>query len=350
MKTVIRSLMLIVLILILSLPVTACKAKPETSASQATQTTEPSESSTQTTAATTSGSTTAATTSQVTSAPTTTSSGTTETTAETTTAEPLPDLRYQPLAADINQSFDLNSDGVPEDIFYNVVDDFSFNITLNQQNLTFDGEMFLPDWFFLVDLDVTDNSLDIAIQELGPSDDYQVTFFYYDGSSLVKRGIVPGMICDVYSETLETDPYGTGTIHLDGKGGLTARARGLVLHTWFYDEPWYLAGNGQLKRIGLDYYIMQGYDQDTGELLPDTPVTLKINLPLFASPGSAVQSGIAKAGESASLTRTDNQAWVELRTVDGSLGWFELSDGYRVLVNGTKYFGDEVFDGLIYAD
>lgn len=349
MKTVIRSLMLIVLFLILFLPVTACKAKPETSASQTTQTTAPSGSSAQTTAASTSVSTTAATTSQATSAPTTTGSGTTETTAETT-AEPLPDLRYQPLAADINQSFDLNSDGVPEDIFYNVVDDYSFNITLNQQNLTFDGEMFLPDWFFLVDLDVSDNSLDIAVQELGPSDDYQVTFFYFDGGSLVKRGVVPGMICDVYSETLETDPYGTGTIHLDGKGGLTARARGLVLHTWFYDEPWYLAGSGQLKKIGLDYYNMQGYDPDTGELLPDTPVTLKINLPLFASPGSAVQSGIAKAGESASLTRTDNQAWVELRTVDGSLGWFELSDGYRVLVNGTKYFGDEVFDGLIYAD
>lgn len=349
MKTLIRSLLLIALILILFLPMTACKAKPETSASQTTQTTASSGSSAPTTAATTTGSTTAATTSETTSAPTTTSSGTTETTTETT-AEPLPDLRYQPLSADINQSFDLNSDGIPEDIFYNVVDDYSFNITLNQQNLTFDGEMFLPDWFFLVDLDVSDNSLDIAIQELGPSDDYQVTFFYFDGSSLVKRGIVPGMICDVYSETLENDPYGTGTIHLDGKGGLTARARGLVLHTWFYDEPWYLAGNGQLKRIGLDYCSMQGYDPDTGELLPDTPVTLKINLPLFASPGSAVQSGIAKAGESASLTRTDNQAWVELRTVDGSLGWFELADGYRVLVNGTKYFGDEVFDGLTYAD
>ena len=349
MKIIIRSFLLVILILFLFLPMTACRIKPTTSGSQTTQTTASSASTASTKATPTSGATTTTTTGQTTASPTTSGSGTAETTT-TTTAEPLPDLRYQPLAADRNQPFDLNSDGVPEDIFYNVVDDFSFNITLNQQNLTFDGEMFLPDWFFLVDLDVSDTSLDVAIQELGPSDDYQVTFLYYDGSGLIKRGTVPGMICDIFSETLESDPYGTGTIHLDGKGGLTARARGQVLHTWFYDEPWYLAGNGGLKKIGLDYYAMQGYDPDTGELLPDTPVTLKINLPLFASPGSAVQSGIAKAGESASLTRTDNQSWVELRTIDGTLGWFQLVDEFRVLVNGSKYFGDEVFDGLSYAD
>jgi len=215
----------------------------------------------------------------------TTSQTVTEPSGETT--PPAADVPYFVLPAHQQVLFDLNSDGAKEVLRYGCDDDYSFTLALNQNTRRYEGEMFFPDWFFLVDLDSQDDYLDIAIQEQGPSDDYQVLFFYYDGHQLIKRGAVPGMICDLFSDTIETDPFGSGTVLPDGRGNLTAFARGEVLHTWFYDEPWKIGSDRLLQKIPQDFIPMLSFDPDTGEQLPETAVTLKMDLPLLESPGAA---------------------------------------------------------------
>ena len=295
----------------------------------------------------TSGTTAAATTTG--SAAETTSGETAGPTGPIETTVPL-DLSYQVLAADKTHQVDLNQDSKAESIAYTCTDEYSFNLTLNQSTQRFAGEMFVPDWFFLINLDMGDSYLDIAIQEQGASDDYQVHFFYYDGTQLVERGIVPGMICDFLSPTITIDPFGTGSIHLDGSGGLTALARGNVLHTWFFYEPWAIGADNMLHAIPQDYYPMWSYNPVTGEESPETAVTLKMDLPLLQSPDSAEPYLTAQVGQTAYLVQTDNSEWIQLRTEDGELGWFQLSDHYQVLVSGIEYFGEEVFDGLTFAD
>lgn len=304
---------------------------------------------------TTSGSDPAATTGESTATPVQTTAAV-ETTAVTgtsaTTTAPVSSIYFQPLPEDQACLYDLDNNGTKESFVYNVVDDYRITLTLNGTVTSLDGEMFLTGWFFLTDLDRNDNQLDLAIQELGPSDDYTVTFYYFNGSKLVSRGTVPGTICDPYADDIGNEAYGLGSITLNGAANLIAQARGNVLHTWFYDEPWRIAPGGKLEVIPQTYIPMFAYDSETGERLSETPVTLKVDLPLFNSPdASSDASLLARAGETAALVKTDNTEWVQLRNQAGQLGWFRLGDGgYSVIVGDSELFSEEVFEGLSFAD
>ncbi|MGI6326374.1 MAG: hypothetical protein ACOX1U_05325 [Saccharofermentanales bacterium] len=277
-----------------------------------------------------------------------TSSPDTETTA--TEPEPVPEIFFQPLPAGQTHYIDLNNDGIDEKLMYDVFNDYSFTLLVNDVATQPEGNNFLDGWFFLVDLDRNDEHFDLAIQELGPSADYMVSFYTFDGEKLVCRGLVPGTICDPYVDDVGSQEYGLGTIRLDGEGGLIAFARGAVLHSWYYDEPWKLVG-GNLERIHQSFIPMHGYDPETESILPELPVELKLNLPLYASPSASTATLMARAGEAASIVRTDNLEWVELRIQSGETGWFRLgSNPYSVVVGDREYFSEEVFDGLWFFD
>jgi hypothetical protein len=295
-----------------------------------------------------------------------TTSATTETTtaetsasvSETTTAEATtassqntaaPSIYYSAFPANHDVKADLNDDGLKETLSYSCPDKTSFNLVVDGKTTQREGENFLSGWFFLIDLDSEDPYIDVAIQESGPGYDDQVTFYYFNGSSLVLRGVVPGTICAIGSPTISSDQLGTGDIRFDGHGGLIGFARGHVLQTWFYDEPWFIGEDLLLAKTPQDYYPIRGYDPDTDEELPEMPVKMKMNLPLADQPGSSEIAAIARSGQAAALVKTDDAAWVQLRTQSGVLGWFRV-DGFNVLINGTSYFSDDVFEGLTMAD
>lgn len=281
----------------------------------------------------------------------TTGSETGATEPEPTGTEAEPEIYFHPLPARETLLIDLNDDGYSETILYDSYNSYSFVFLFDGAATQFEGENFLDGWFFLVDLDSNDSFLDLAVQELGPSDDFQVSFFYFDGSRLIKRGTVPGTICDPFAANIGAQAYGLGSIRLDGFGGLIAEARGAVLHTWFYDEPWVLDSRGQLQIIPQTYVPMTGLDPLTGLQVAETPVVMKINLPLYPQPSVTSASLIARTGENASLVRTDNSRWVELRTQSGETGWFRLgANPYSVQVGASEYFSEEVFSGLTFAD
>jgi hypothetical protein len=253
---------------------------------------------------------------------------------------------YLPLPARQLSRIDLNGDGDPETVQFIYDNQEGGKLMINQEaKADYWGEWVVADWFFLVDLDVTDPYLDIAVQDLGSSNDEFVTFFYYDGKDLVKRGTVAGMLCDCYLENFEEQPFGKGSIGLDGHGGIIAHARGLVIHTWFFDQPWHIGSTGLLEEIPQDYYSMH-----------DAPITLLMDLPLYSDPGAAETSIIAKTGEKGILIKTDMRQWVQIRTQSGKLGWFQLDQSQtgkfrdRILIKSESYEAGAVFDGLSNAD
>ena len=227
---------------------------------------------------------------------------------ETTMSLPEADeIDFRVLPANETVQVDLNGDGSNESIHYTCLDEFSFNLTFNGETRRYEGENFLPDYFFLINLDNNTPVLDIAVQEMGPSDDYQVVFYYYDGEQLIRRGSVPGLICDPRSDTIFTDPFGTGTITVDGSGRLQGMARGQILHTWYHPEIWL---------VGPDDMLRKEHQQFVSMALTD-PVELRLDLDLFVDAGSSEIAGTAYTGDKAQLIRTDNQSWVQLRTEDG---------------------------------
>ena len=288
----------------------------------------------------------------VTTATTTTIATISPTTTVTTTkaAVPADDFNYRALTANKAHSIDLNGDKVPESISYTSKGDNYAQLTLNGQVTQASGDAFLTGWFFLIDLDARDAYLDVAIQEVGPSNDEWVTFWFYDGSKLIQRGKIYGMICDPNSQSIGQDAFSLGTIRPDGLGGLVTRARGIILHTWFFDEPWVIGSDQSLKRVDQAYYAMVGYDEITNKQLPETPVKMLVDLPLLDKPGSELVVATAKTGQSASLVQTDDREWVQLRTQAGQLGWFKVIDYFQIKIGSKLYNSFEIFDGLSFAD
>ena len=330
-----KKLLAIALILAICLAATACLNNTTTQTATTTTTTTQNETTITTTTTTTNES--------------TDPNESTESTTEAT-EEPVV-IYYQALPAEEMYKVDLNNDGEIDRVTYTVTNDYSFQLIVNSHIAGEIGENFLESAWFLTDLDIHDDYLDLAIQELGPSDDPFVCFYYLKENQLVYRGKVPGSICDPYSETLESDPYGLGTIELDGLGGLNARARGDVMFTWFYSQPWVLDSAGQLMQIEQDYIYLTGYDADAHLISDEYEITMKLDLPLVLEPGDTTASLVARSGETGYLVKTDNKKWVQMRTESGELGWFELGDNaYSVIVGASEYFSEEVFAGLDFAD
>ena len=278
-----------------------------------------------------------------------------ETTAPSTGETTVPtaneiEINYQPLPATATHLFDLNSDGTDDSITYSIAGDFDFTLTVNGIPSYGEGEFFLKDWFFVIDLDEDDPYMDIAVQELGPSSDFQVSLYYFDGAKLVLRGKVQGLICDIFSETIESDPFGSGTVQVDGRGGVISMTRGMILHTWFFDEPWQIGSDGLLYKVPRNYYPMYRDDPVTGERIPEFEVIMLMDLELVASPNSNDVVATAMAGQTATLVQTDDVAWVQMRTQSGDLGWFYVEDYFNIPIGGTSYFASDVMDGLFFAD
>lgn len=273
-----------------------------------------------------------------------------ETTETTMPAPPPEEIFFQVLPANETITADLNGDGKDESLHYTCLDSYSFNLTINSETRRYEGEFFLADYFFLINLDNNNSTLDIAVQELGASDDYQVRFYYQEGQDIIERGRVPGRICDPDSETITEDPFGSGTIMIDGQGTVQGMARGQILHTWFYPELWFTGPDQLLRKEEQDIVNMYTFSSGGQDLASGNPVELRRDLVLYAEAGSSATVGIAETGEQAVLTRTDNQSWVQLRTENGLSGWFQVIDNFFISVEGEQIFADEVFSGLVFAD
>lgn len=245
---------------------------------------------------------------------------------------------FQSIPEDLPILIDLNGDDVKETIFLSKGDNSNtYQLKINNDILSTESPF--PDTLSLADIDKQDAYFDIVLQNQGEwvSD---VSFFYYDGQKIIDRGSIRttnDMIGAI------SPPDSLGDLVLDGQGGLVGKTRGDILHTWFFESAWQIAANGLIEVVPA-YYSMEDYT-----------VTLKIDLPLLNSPESESASLVAKAGESASLVKSDNLAWVQLRTQSGKLGWFHLTKGEgndfidRIKIGQVNYFSSDVFEGLSFA-
>ena len=189
-----------------------------------------------------------------------------------------------------------------------------------------------PDYYAITDLYDGDPSLEIAIQDLGPSNDYYTNFYrFYDGS-VYSIGGVPGLI---WSD------HDGDSISFDGKGSICTEMRLDVLQTWFAKAT-YVLNNAEILEL------------EPAELYKAIrPTDVAVLKDLSAYDGKNGEKFIVDAGVEMTVEATDNREWLYCKsyTSDWAL-WFRLNPDNPFEIETPDGFVPvwDALDGLCFAD
>ena len=224
---------------------------------------------------------------------------------------------------------DLDGNGVEEEVVFDLeritepISPDRFHITIDGVRSSFGGSNLTGD-FRVVDIDSTDNLLELAVPEYGPSDDCKSYFFRYLDGALIEMGALPGRLMQQPLPLL-----------VDGGGTVFARCRGHVLHTWFYACKYRVTANHIFELIREPFYSM------------GAELKILAELDLHSTPGSDEIVATLQPGDKLTILGSDDINWCQVETEPGLLGWFEVDDrGYTL---GGR-MAQDVFDGLWLAD
>jgi hypothetical protein len=238
---------------------------------------------------------------------------------------------------------DLNKDGSNDSILYSVDTTKTTNhqsiISLKINNTEYEDKLFGElgfymdnaniEWYYIVDIDKSDNFKEIAILDEGPSGDPETYFLRYDGQKLIYIGSVP-------------DFPNTPNCKIMGNGTVAAGCGLKILQTWSAPMKWKLDENGCLKVVHEDMYYPYNY---TAELVPE----LLKDFSVYIKPDLKADKISISAGSMVTFIATDNEHWVCLKTEDGKEGWFYMADYSNILINGKPVESTLIFKNLNFA-
>ncbi|WP_426351222.1 hypothetical protein ACPWSR_08340 [Alloiococcus sp. CFN-8] len=248
---------------------------------------------------------------------------------------------------------DLNGDGEDEIINYTLMsaaNDNNGNYTV--KNLSISGEeyarasddnpliylgasIYYPDdqWYFIVDIDTSDDYKELAIADIGASEDLTTSYFRYDGEGLEYIGYITGFPADE-------------TYSMDGKGTIKSQGRLDLLQYWTTVFAWELSSEGKLATVEEDLYTPISYDYYDKE-----PVILKEEITAYAEMDlNSKEILMEPSEEEISFPLTDNKNWVLMSKADGTQGWIYIEDRQNIISANKKLPCTDVFDNLYFAD
>lgn len=218
---------------------------------------------------------------------------------------------------------DLDGDGKSESIFYSL-SDFKINGVSYKKEIE-DVYLDNPEQytFIVADMDKSDKQKEIVLKVEGPSNDPAAHFYTYK-NGLIKLGMAATAL---------------NYMSFDGEGNVYGSVRLDILQTWFAPETWSLNGNSIVRNTEHIYYPNQ---------IIGNRVLLKEELPVCENLTDSKQKQVVKPQE-VKITRTDNKRFCYLEAKDGTTGWFEVTDFFK-LVDLDNKLATDVFEGLIMAD
>lgn len=251
---------------------------------------------------------------------------------------------------------DLDSDGVKEDICFNVeqtsnwiedengeeyevYDTPQCTLTINGQDMT---EQFMEitqyyeesvyDYYYLVDLDEKDEYIEIALCDEG-SNDYNITYFIrYEQGELKYVGSIQEII---NSESCE----------LLGDGTLQAKVRSQLLETVYLGYS-YMLEDGELKVQEQEWYPIDTTHYPTEY---KTHAILK-EVTLYTEKNTASEKKVLAPSDGAvTFPATDNKEWVQLQTEDGTVYYMHMKGILEIDSAGNVENAQEVFENLLLA-
>ncbi len=250
---------------------------------------------------------------------------------------------------------DLDGDGKKESILYEVQGDGSDGesgeVLFIVRTDIEDGEgRLVTDWknndqaplsmfcspategYYIVDLDSTDSSYEIALLDYGPSGDPEFYFVRYEEGKLVYLGSVP---TDWSDKSLELD--------VKGDGKVTCSGRLSILQTWNAPFVWELE-EGKFKQIEEEWYYPYVNANSQQSIKQLQPVTVYAEADLKAE-----NTVVEPTEDIVTFGTTDNKNWVQFFRTDGISGWIYLEDGGGMMINGESVPAHDVFSDLNFA-
>ncbi len=223
--------------------------------------------------------------------------------------------------ADEPFKMDLNNDGIEEEIIFQskTRDEWSVGtgvIKINgkaSEEIT--GEFQHNIW--VVDIDEADNYKELVINDMGPSSDYEDSYYYYDGTQLVFMGEVTG----------ELNSQSNAIRNYVENGILHASIRCDIIGTAWYNWDYRLTSDHKLQEIPSDYC------ETSWQTYTRKPITI------YESNQLSSKKTKYKTGLPMLIVGTDLKEWVKVQLEDGKYGWFN-----------TKEFNPYNLDGILYAD
>lgn len=239
---------------------------------------------------------------------------------------------------------DLDKDGSNDSVFYTVDTIKSGNhksvISLKVNNTEYKDKLFgelgfymdtaNSKWYYIVDIDKTDNFKEIAILDEGPSGDPQTYFLRYNGNELKYIGSIP-------------DFPREATCKFTGDGTIIASCRLSILQTWSAPMKWELDENGHLKEVYEDMYYP--YNEYTDSPAPK----LHKDFFIYTKRDLKAEKIMVSAGSKVTFISTDNKHWVCMKTEDGKEGWFYMEDFSHILNDGKQVESTLIFENLYFA-
>jgi hypothetical protein len=224
--------------------------------------------------------------------------------------------------------FDLDGDGQAEHIDFTTDRDdrgsacCAFQLTINGVPLRHRG-IGLTGPAAVVDVDSTDGRFELAVSELGPSDDDATHFFGWADGRVMNLGTLPGR------------PGSWSPLVIDGSGVVATHCRGHILQTWFHPCRYKLSPDGALEPVAEASYQM------------GTPLVMLQDLAVHIAPDIESATLRLQAGERIVVVSSDDRQWCEVETANGRRGWFSVKN-FDQLADGRR--AGEVFEGLVIAD
>lgn len=188
------------------------------------------------------------------------------------------------------------------------------------------------EWYYIVDIDESDNFKEIAILDEGPSSDPETYFLRLDGDKLKFIGSV-------------TDFPQSKTCEFIGDGTIIASSRLSILQTWFAPTTWRIDNNDLLQKVKEDMYYP--YVQSTSNEM--SPILIK-DFMLYTEPNLEAKQVKALASNKVTFVFTDDIHWVFMKCEDGTEGWFYTENYNDILYEGDMVTSSSIFDNLAHYD
>jgi len=199
----------------------------------------------------------------------------------------------------------------------------------------------LPD-YYVVRTYEGDYSPKICVYDDGPSGDPNTHFFTFNGS-LQYNGSIP---CHM------------SRLSLDGNHHLTGPARLSVFQTWYAEHTWLLPDDGsKASEVERDFYYVDDFEfvfyPVEGVCPPPSKYSpLLCQVYAYGERDISAQPLVLEKGTELSILGTDNREWLLVADRAGREYYLHLCgiNACSVETPTGETMGNEVFDGLIYAD
>lgn len=208
-----------------------------------------------------------------------------------------------------------------------------YTLTVNDVAVEFEFMECLINDMWAISLD--GESILFVLYEAGPSDDPYTHFYRYEDGKLVKVGGISDDIrsCEIGADGLNGDNDST----ISPNGIISGTTRCDIVQSNYIYVKWHQNAEGVIEQIS----------EETYEFVNQNEVELKVDLPLYSSPGGEEGFGIGPQKVSITTVTSDHK-WVKIVAENGDEGWCRI-ESWGTIVD-LDMISPDVFEGLQFFD